>query len=58
MIFSNIFLRICRELCAARRTEISFERYKQDGKSFKRISSKKEVYEDLTFALTNKIIWG
>ena len=33
----------CRELCAAHRTEISFDTYKQDGGTFKSISSKTEV---------------
>jgi len=35
--------RVDRELCAAHRTEISFDTYKQDGGTFKSISSKTEV---------------
>ena len=33
----------CRELCAAHRTEISFDTYKHDDGKFKSISSKTEV---------------
>ena len=42
MAFQNVMLAF-RELCAAHRTEISFDTYKQENGVFKSISSKTEV---------------
>ena len=42
MAFQNFMLAF-RELCAAHRTEISFDTYKQENGVFKSISSKTEV---------------